>query len=183
MPTGIEVLLEAIVADDLQRCRELLKGDPDLVNCGIARPKLYQSKIFHWMYVGDTALHLAAAGHRAAIVELLPSAGADPNSANNHRRSGPLHYAADGCPGAVHWNANDQVRTIERLLDAGAQSHTVASSRSHAVRGGCEMPSGTRRRSVVKEQTRINGLSSRGAKHRARRQRRRGRDRCTSRNH
>src|SRR2546423_582784 len=72
------------------------------------------------MYVGDTALHLAAAGHRPEIVNLLLAAGADPNSAKNHRQSGPLHYAADGCPGNPVWEEQRQVKTVRRLLKAGA---------------------------------------------------------------
>ena len=42
---------------------------------GEARP--FESNICHWLYVGDTALHLAAAGYRVEIVELLLAAGAD----------------------------------------------------------------------------------------------------------
>src|SRR5690349_19631606 len=104
----MEALLQAIVGDDWQRCRELLKADRKLVTQRFDTARLYRSGIFHWLYVGDTPLHLAAAGHRAEIVEVLLDARADPNAAHNHRRSGPLHYAADGCPGAAHWNADDQ---------------------------------------------------------------------------
>jgi ankyrin repeat protein len=82
-----------------------------------------------------------AAGYRVEIVRLLLSAGADPNSANNHRRSGPLHYAADGYINGPDWNAKKQVRTIRCLLDAGAdinaQDKNGASPLHRAVRTRC----------------------------------------------
>jgi ankyrin repeat protein len=89
----------------------------------MCNPKLYNSKIFHWIYVGDTALHLAAAGYRVEIIRLLLAAGADPNAATNHRRSTPLHYAADGFIGGPTWDATRQVATIRCLLDKGAEIH------------------------------------------------------------
>src|SRR5262245_6629930 len=82
-------LLAAIVADDRARARQLLKAEPGLATALIKRPRLFQSKIFHWIYAGDTPLHLAAAGYRVEIVRLLLKAGADPNAAMNHRHSGP----------------------------------------------------------------------------------------------
>src|SRR5439155_2835152 len=74
----------------------------------------------HWIYAGDTALHLAAAGYRVEIARLLLAAGADPNAATNHRQSRPLHYAADGYITGPAWDAKRQVKTIRCLLDAGA---------------------------------------------------------------
>jgi hypothetical protein len=68
-------------------------------------------------------LHLAAAGYRVEIVQLLMSVGADPNAAGNHRRSTPLHYAADGFINGPAWDARRQVATIRRLLDGGAHIH------------------------------------------------------------
>ena len=73
--------------------------------------------IFHWIYAGDTALHLAAAGYRVEIVRLLLAAGADPNAAANHRRGRPLHYAADGYLAGSAWDPKPQVKTIRGLLD------------------------------------------------------------------
>lgn len=85
----MDQLLEAIVDDDYETVNKLLKADVALVNRLISDAKLYDSRIFHWIYVGDTALHLAAAGYRVEIVRLLLANGADPNSAKNHRRSSP----------------------------------------------------------------------------------------------
>src|SRR5262245_30489945 len=92
----METLLAAIVADDRAKGKELLKADTELATRLIVKARLVHSKIYHWLYVGDTALHLAAAGYRVEIVQSLLAAGADPNAAMNHRKSGPLHYAADG---------------------------------------------------------------------------------------
>lgn len=40
---------------------------PDPGKCGVLldKAKLYEGKILHWIYAGDSALHLAAAGYRA----------------------------------------------------------------------------------------------------------------------
>src|SRR5436305_1062072 len=93
---GLEEMLVAVVDDDRRALEQLLKVNPGLATTLIPKPKLYRSNIFHWIYAEDTALHLAAAGYRVEIVNLLLKAGADPNAAHNHRRSTPLHYAADG---------------------------------------------------------------------------------------
>src|SRR3954469_7000499 len=119
--SSIEALLTAIVEDDRPRAKALIKAEPQLATELIQQPRLYQSKIVHWIYAGDTALHLAVAGHRVQLVQLLLAAGANPNSTSNHRQSGPLHYAADGCISSPDWNATRQVETIQCLLDAGAE--------------------------------------------------------------
>src|SRR5438552_13050016 len=114
-------MLAAIVDDDVSAAKTLLGADAGLATRLIQKPKLYDSGIFHWIYVGDTALHLAAAGHRIEIIRLLLEAGADPNAAANHRRSNPLHYAADGYINGPAWDAKRQVETIRCLLDARAE--------------------------------------------------------------
>src|SRR5687768_2750836 len=91
----MNTILSAILDNDQVRVSTLLKSDPGLAIQRVEKAKLYESKIFHWLYAGDTALHLAAAGYRDEIARTLLAAGADPNEAANHRRSGPLHYAAD----------------------------------------------------------------------------------------
>src|SRR5712691_9739026 len=134
-------MLTAIVADNRRAVKTLLKADGGLATRLIRQPRLYDSKIFHWIYIGDTALHLAAAGYRVEIVRLLVAAGANPNAATNHRRSTPLHYAADGFITGPAWDAKRQVATIRCLLDQGAdlqaQDKNGATPLHRAVRTRC----------------------------------------------
>jgi hypothetical protein len=134
-------LLTATLYDDRAMVEQLLNADPGLATRMIEEAKLYRGKIDHWIYVGDTALHLAAAGYRVEIVRILLSAGADPNASMNHRKSSPLHYASDGYLIGAAWDAERQIQTIECLLDAGAninaQDKNGASPLHRAVRTRC----------------------------------------------
>jgi hypothetical protein len=114
-------LLAAIEDNDGKTIKSLLREESSLATSPISRAKLYQTQIAHWIYVGDTPLHLAAAGYRVEIVRLLLARGANPNSSLNHRRSGPLHYAADTCLRSKAWSAGRQAETIRCLLEAGAK--------------------------------------------------------------
>jgi hypothetical protein len=137
----MDALLRAILDDDRTTVRELVTADSSLVSSRVCEARFYDSKIFHWMYIGDTVLHLAAAGYRVEIVRLLLAAGADPNAAMNHRRSGPLHYAADGYIIGPAWDPARQVETIRCLLAAGAdvnaQDKNGAAPLHRAVRTRC----------------------------------------------
>jgi ankyrin repeat protein len=137
---GLRELFGAIFQDDRARVVELLREDPALISVG-AREAILSQEVMHWIYVGDTALHVAAAGHRVEICNALLAAGADVNADGNHRRSRPLHYAADGAVGAASWNAARQVKTIGVLLDAGADIDAVdkngATALHRAVRTRC----------------------------------------------
>jgi ankyrin repeat protein len=77
------------------------------------------SEISHYLYAGDTALHMAAAAFRPAIVELLISYGADCR-ARNRRGAEPIHYAADG-----RTDSNDQAKVIANLIGSGADPNAV----------------------------------------------------------
>ena len=127
-------LLKAIVDDDASAVKRLLQTDAGLAVRLIQTPKLYESGIFHWIYVGDTALHLAAAGYRVEIVRLLLKAGADPNAARNQRQSTPLHYAADGFITGPAWDARRQVETLRCLVQHGAGKSVVDSVQSGWIR-------------------------------------------------
>jgi len=137
----MDAILRAIQNDDRVKAKALLKSDPALATRRIDQAKLYDSPICHWIYVGDTALHLAAAGYRVEIARLLLAAGADVNAATNHRESGPLHYAADGYVIDPAWDAKRQVKMIRCLLAAGASVNTTdkngATPLHRAVRTRC----------------------------------------------
>lgn len=137
----MDSLVQAMLDDDRGAVKALVSADPSLVTAQVSEATYYDEKIFHWLYVGDTALHLAAAGYRTDIVKLLLAAGADPNANANHRRSTPLHYAADGFISGPCWDPGDQVGTIRSLLDAGAkvdaQDKNGATALHRAVRTRC----------------------------------------------
>lgn len=140
-PMNEDTFLRVICDDDRATLKRLLRADPALATRRLGKARLFRTKILHWIYVGDTPLHLAAAGHRVEMVRSLLAAGANPNSHGNHRRSGPLHYASDGCPGTSEWNPGRQVKTIQCLIEAGADIHAQdkngASPLHRAVRTRC----------------------------------------------
>lgn len=137
----MERILAAIVEDNRATVEALLARDRGLVKDLVRKPRLYGSGIFHWLYAGDSALHLAAAGYRFEIVRLLLAADADPNATGKHRNSSPLHYAADGYVTGAMWDAQRQVKTIRCLLEAGAeinaQDKNGATPLHRAVRTRC----------------------------------------------
>jgi len=136
----MRALFEAIVIDDLDEVRKLLEEKPALAKELMRVPQL-ERRLPHWIYAKDTALHVAAAGYRVEIAKLLLEAGADPNAAENHRRSRPLHYAADGYVISKLWIEKNQVTMIKILLKAGAeinaQDKNGATPLHRAVRTRC----------------------------------------------
>jgi ankyrin repeat protein len=81
------------------------------------------AEIAHYLYAGDTALHMAAAAFRRPVAQLLVAHGARCR-AKNRRGAEPLHYAAD----ANRWNPAAQTETIEYLLSIGADPNALDSS-------------------------------------------------------
>ena len=79
--------------------------------------------ISHYLYAGDTALHMAAAAFRKPIAELLMVRGADCR-ARNRMGAEPLHYAAD----ANHWEPKSQAELIEFLVSIGADPNATDGS-------------------------------------------------------
>jgi len=82
--------------------------------------RYFLSEIGHYVYAGDTALHMAAAGARLAVAELLVGRGADCR-AQNRRGAQPLHYAAD----ASHSDPSQQAEMIRYLLSLGADPNAL----------------------------------------------------------
>ena len=79
--------------------------------------------IQHYLYAGDTALHMAAAAFRPAVAERLIAHGADCR-ARNRRGAEPLHYAADANRQAFE----AQRETIAYLVSAGADPNAADDS-------------------------------------------------------
>lgn len=138
--SSLRLLFAAIIDNDVNRAKELLNEEPELAIELTTAAKL-EPRIPHWIYAKDTALHVAAAGYRIEIAKMLLKAGANPNSAENHRRSAPLHYAADGYVISDLWNDKNQVAMIRLLLKVGAeinaQDKNGATPLHRAVRTRC----------------------------------------------
>src|SRR5438445_6352141 len=117
----------------LEFVRHVVNGEIDGVSCGLSAapalatasaavgaarqgaPDFFFTEIAHYLYAGDTALHMAAAAFRRPVAALLVAHGADCR-ARNRRGAEPLHYAAD----ANRWEPTAQAETIEYLLSVGA---------------------------------------------------------------
>jgi ankyrin repeat protein len=113
--------------DDVSRC---LAGSPALATmaCGVGATRqdattFFFTRIAHYLYEGDTALHMAAAAFRRPVAELLIANGAN-SRARNRRGAEPLHYAAD----ANRWDPPAQAEMIEYLLSVGADPNALDSS-------------------------------------------------------
>ena len=137
----MDEIIAAIVNDDLAQLTSLLAGDQQLAMRQADHDRLLDSRIYHWIYVGDTALHVAAAGYRVQLVQHLLAAGADAKAAANRRRSTPLHYASDGFVAGPHFDPQQQLATLGLLLNAGAsinaQDRNGASALHRATRTRC----------------------------------------------
>jgi ankyrin repeat protein len=116
-----------VVKGDIDEVSRLLATNPSLATMsselGATRDNasaFFFSEIAHYLYAGDTALHMAAAGFRRPVAKLLVEHGADCR-ARNRRGAEPLHYAAD----ANHWDPTAQAETIEYLLSVGADPNAL----------------------------------------------------------
>lgn len=119
-------LLRAIGSGDSPRITRVLAASPDVavasVRVGATRASptpYFLEDISHYVYAGDTALHVAAATYAGDVARALLAAGADVR-ARNRRGAEPLHYAADGGPGHRTWNPRAQADVVRCLVDAGA---------------------------------------------------------------
>jgi ankyrin repeat protein len=127
-------LIRAIAEGDVARASGLIIAEPALARACLERgasrqeaKDFFLESITHYVYAGDSALHVAAAGYRPELARTLVSAGADV-SARNRRGAQPLHYASDGAPGSPHWNPSAQAETITLLTELGADPNTPDAS-------------------------------------------------------
>lgn len=124
-------LMCAIVDGDQAAALAMLTADPSLAKAKVAMGATRMASeanffpaILHYVYAGDTVLHIAAAAYRTEIARRLIALGAHV-SAKNRRKAEPLHYAVDGGPGAPHWNPEAQARMVTLLIEAGADPNAV----------------------------------------------------------
>jgi Ankyrin repeats (many copies)/Ankyrin repeat len=153
LPTGhiradpFRGLVETIVSGDSSTAMRLLDASPQLARAratqGATRQDPKQNffdQILHYMYEGDTALHMAAAACQPLLVKKLIVMGACVR-ARNRRGAEPLHYAVDGGPSLPAWNARAQSKIIAMLIHAGADPNAVDKSGvaplHRAVRNRC----------------------------------------------
>ena len=122
--------IRLVVAGDTDRVSRRLRAAPTLAAMaspvGATRQQatdFFFTAISHYLYSGDTPLHIAAAASSRPMAELLVSHGADCR-ARNRRGAEPLHYASDG-------NRSEplsQASVIEFLVSIGAEPNAVDKS-------------------------------------------------------
>jgi ankyrin repeat protein len=122
--------VRVVVDGDIDEVSRRLAASPDLAttSSGVGATRQGASTFFfaaiaHYLYAGDTALHMAAAAFRRPVAELLMAHGASCR-ARNRRGAEPLHYAAD----ANRWDPVAQAETIEYLISAGTDPNAMDDS-------------------------------------------------------
>jgi len=124
--SALRRLMNAIASGDGAAALDMLSASPALATAALkqgatraAATDNFLTGISHYVYAGDTALHVAAAAHRPEIARSLIDLGADV-AARNRRGATPLHYAVDGSPGSPRWNPAHQAEMIAALIASGA---------------------------------------------------------------
>ncbi|HET6874861.1 MAG TPA: ankyrin repeat domain-containing protein, partial [Acidimicrobiales bacterium] len=127
-------LFRAIASGAERDVSRRLDASPDLVirpiRIGASRDHAetyFLTGIHHYVYGGDTALHISAAAHQPRVAKSLVTRGADVR-ARNRRGAEPLHYAADGGPAEDGWDPVAQRDVITYLIEAGADPNALDKS-------------------------------------------------------
>jgi ankyrin repeat protein len=144
---GLMGLMQAVVAGDVRGFQAFLDLAPGLASRSLASgatrvhpaPHFFEA-IAHYVYEGDTALHIAGAAYRVTLAQVLIAKGADVH-ARNRRGAQPLHYAVDGGPTHHNWDPRAQAETIDCLIAKGADPNALDKSGvaplHRAVRNRC----------------------------------------------
>jgi hypothetical protein len=143
----VEAFLRAIGAGDRATAARMLAATPALATARLgqgAKPsravELFLADRLLQLYVGDSALHVAAASYDVPFARRLVAAGADV-AARNRRGAQPLHAAVNGAPGSTVWDPRRQVAVIRFLIAAGADPDATAAGGvtplHRAVRNRC----------------------------------------------
>lgn len=129
--SSLITLIRAIASRDRQGALRLIEASPDLarqvVVIGATRQvstDYYFKEIEHYVYGGDTALHIAAAAYSLEMSKELLIRGANVR-ARNRRGAEPLHYAVDGIPESHAWDPVAQVAVVTCLIEAGADPNST----------------------------------------------------------
>jgi hypothetical protein len=144
---SLMTLVRAIAQGDQAHISALLTAAPELAQTrlasGAARSAAdthFLREIDHYVYAGDTALHIAAAAYEVCLARELIGAGAIVSAANR-RGAEPLHYAVDGNPASARWNPVAQKATVLCLVELGADPNAVDKNGTaplhRAVRNRC----------------------------------------------
>ena len=127
MTSGFLDFVRVVVDGDIDQVSRRLVASPAFATMpsevGATRQgasTFFFADIAHYLYEGDTALHMAAAAFRRSVMELLVAHGADIH-ARNRRGAEPLHYAAD----ANRWDPVAQADAIAYLLSVGADADAL----------------------------------------------------------
>jgi len=119
--------IRLVIAGDTDGVSRRLSAAPALATTaspiGATRQQttaLFFTAIAHYLYAGDTALHMAAAASSRPMAELLMTHGADCR-VRNRRGAEPLHYAADG----GQREPRAQAGVIQYLISMGAEPNAV----------------------------------------------------------
>jgi ankyrin repeat protein len=137
----------AIARGDRAHMSASLAACPDLALTRLAvgatrrsAEEYFLTEIGHYLYAGDTALHIAAAAYDVDLVRELVTVGASVAAANR-RGAEALHYAVDGSPGSARWNPVAQSATVVCLVELGADPNSVDKNGTtplhRAVRNRC----------------------------------------------
>jgi hypothetical protein len=116
----------AVASRDHLEASRMLDSAPELAVAGIRiaatrqdSDTFFLTAIQHYVYAGDTGLHIAAAAYQRATAEVLVAKGARVR-ARNRRGAEPIHYAAEGHPRGPSWDPDAQQSVIEYLIAIGA---------------------------------------------------------------
>jgi ankyrin repeat protein len=127
VPSTFLDFVRLVVAGDVEQVSRRLAAHSALAtmaaDTGATRQgpsTFFFTNIAHYLYQGDTALHMAAAAFRRAVAEFLVAHGADVH-ARNRRGAQPLHYAAD----ANRFEPDAQAETVAYLLSVGADPNAL----------------------------------------------------------
>jgi ankyrin repeat protein len=124
-------LFAAIAARDHDEVMQLLDRAPGLatssLRVGASRrdpDPYFLIPVHHYVYAGDTALHVAAAAHHREIAATIVALGATVR-ARNRRGAEPLHYAADGGTDQDRREQEGQREVIRYLIDSCADPDAI----------------------------------------------------------